>query len=102
MPITVKPGTRLLSAVDETEMIVVKANGDLDLTIGGAAPVTSAEERTMSGPMAGFDSGSLIGKRYVDQSDIVELLCTKAGAGVPALDGVSMQIKTAKALPASD
>jgi hypothetical protein len=43
-----------------------------------------------------------MGKRYVDADDTVELLCTKAGDGLPAVDGRLMQLKEAKALPASD
>ena len=39
-----------------------------------------------------------MGKRYVDDGDTIELLCTKAGDGVPALGGVPLQLKEAKAL----
>jgi hypothetical protein len=43
-----------------------------------------------------------MGKRYVDEADSVELLCTKPGDGLPALDGEVLQLKDAKPLPASD
>ena len=46
--------------------------------------------------------GAAIGKRYVDEDDTVELLCTKPGEGVPALGGRPLTIKEAKPLPASD
>ena len=50
MSIALKPGTRLFSAVCTTEMITVKAPaGEIDLTIGGAAPVANAAERDGSG-----------------------------------------------------
>lgn len=104
MSITLKPGTRLFSAVCTTEMIAVKAPaGEVDLTIGGAAPVSSVADRDSSGRVAdGHGGGVSMGKRYVDDADSVELLCTKAGDGVPALDGVLLVLKEAKALPASD
>ncbi len=104
MPIALKPGTRLFSAVCVTEMITVKAPaGEVELTIGGAPPVSSAAERDGSGSVAeGHGGGVAMGKRYVDDDDTVELLCTKAGDGVPAIGGVALVLKETKALPASD
>lgn len=103
MTTQLKAGARLFSAVCSTEMITVKAPADpVELTIGGAAPVASADERTGGEPVAGHDGGTAMGKRYVDEGDTIELLCTKPGPGVPALDGQPLQIKSAKALPASD
>jgi hypothetical protein len=101
---TLKPGARLFSAVCTTEMIVVKApSGEADITIGGAAPVASAAERAGGGVVAdGHGGGAAMGKRYVDDAGTIELLCTKAGDGVPALGAEVLQVKEAKALPASD
>ncbi len=49
------------------------------------------------------DSGeTLIGKRYVNEDESLELLCTKGGAGTLALDGTPLEIKQAKQLPSSD
>ena len=50
----------------------------------------------------GFDQGTLIGKRYVDAEEKVELLCTKGGKGSLVLNGAPMGIKQAKQLPSSD
>jgi len=85
-------------------MIAVRApGGDVAVTIGGAEPVLDAAERDASAsPSDGHDSGTLMGKRYVDEANTVELLCTKPGAGAPAIDGVLLAIKDAKPLPASD
>jgi hypothetical protein len=104
MAMTLKPGTRLLSAVCATEMIAVKAPaGEVELTIGGVAPVASAAERTDGGEVAaGHGGGASMGKRYVDEAETIELLCTKPGEGVPALNGELLQLKEAKPLPASD
>jgi hypothetical protein len=104
MSIKLKPGARLFSAVCSTEMIAVKAPADpVDVTIGGVAPVLSAADRDGSGSVVdGHGGGAAMGKRYVDQAETVELLCTKAGEGVPAIAGELLQHKEAKALPASD
>ncbi len=45
MSLTIKPGTRLFSAVCETEMIAVKAPADaIEITIGGAPALTEAAD----------------------------------------------------------
>lgn len=105
MPLTLKPGVRLFSTVCSTSLIVVKAPvAPVAFTIGGVEPLTAAGASTPStqGPLAGHDGGTAIGKRYVDGSGSIELVCTQAGAGTPAVDGVTMHIKETKPLPASD
>jgi hypothetical protein len=104
MSMTLKPGARLFSAVCVTEMIAVKAPpGEVDITIGGVAPIGSAAERDGSAAaVAGHADGVSMGKRYVDEAESIELLCTKAGEGAPAIGGELLQLKEAKALPASD
>jgi len=103
MSLTIKPGTRLFSAVDATELIAVKAPADpIELTIGGHPAVLSADERSEGTPADGHDGGVAMGKRYVDAADTIELLATKAGASVPALGGELLVLKEAKPLPASD
>lgn len=104
MSLTIKPGTRLFSVVCATELIVVKAGDhDVDVTIGGAEPVTVAGDRSTGGDVAaGHGGGTAIGKRYVDSAGTIELLVTKPGEGVPAVGGELLTIKDAKPLPASD
>jgi hypothetical protein len=94
-----KPGTRLKSAACATEVMVIKCGGG-SIECGGAP---MADDASGDGsPAADFASGTLIGKRYVDAAGTVELLCVKPGAGSLALDGVLLQLKEAKPLPASD
>ncbi len=45
---------------------------------------------------------TLIGKRYVNADESLELLCTKGGKGSLSLDGVALEIKQARQLPSSD
>lgn len=98
-----KPGTRLRSAVCETEVVIVKAPaGSLDLRCGGHPMLSVDEERDGSTPEPGFDEGTLMGKRYTDDSGELELLCTKPGASSLSLGDERLALKDAKPLPSSD
>jgi hypothetical protein len=57
---------------------------------------------TRPAPTPDTEPGTLIGKRYVDARDALELLCTYSGRGELCCDGAPMTLKSAKALPASD
>jgi hypothetical protein len=99
-----KAGTRLKSAVCETQVMVVKApSGDVDLTCGGAPMLALDADpepgATLDPAKAG---GTLLGKRYADEDQGIELLCTKPGAGSLWLGGTPLEFKQAKALPSSD
>ena len=104
MPMTLKPGARLFSAGRTTELFAAEVpTAEVDLTIGGVAPVGSIAERTQLGVVAEGHTGvAATGKRYVDSADTIELLCTKADDGVPALGCELLLLKEAKSLPASD
>jgi hypothetical protein len=104
MSLSLKPGARLYSDVCTTELIAVKAPAEpVELTIGGSPALTNPGDRTGSGTLAeGHSGGTAMGKRYVDEAETIELLCTKAGDGAPAVNGVLLQLKEAKPLPASD
>jgi hypothetical protein len=52
-------------------------------------------------PDSAFASGSLMGKRYVDEGG-AEVLVTKAGAGTLSVGETALSLKEAKPLPASD
>lgn len=95
-----KPGTRLKSAVCDTEVMVIRcAEGTIEC--GGAAmgETKPAEAGEISADHA---NGTLMGKRYVDADGKYELLCVKPGKGSLSVDGVALSVKDAKPLPASD
>jgi hypothetical protein len=95
-----KPGTKLKSAVCDTEVMVIRG-GDAVAQCGGAPMTeTRAAERGTIDPA--FAQGTKIGKRYVDAAGKYELLCVKAGQGTLTIGGVALQIKDAKPLPSSD
>lgn len=98
-----KAGTRMKSAVCTTEAMVIAASGDdLNLTCGGVAVIGATEQPTGGEIVAGHAAGTLLGKRYVNESGTIELLCTKPGDGSLALNGEVLILKEAKALPSSD
>jgi hypothetical protein len=99
--VTIKPGARFKSAVCDTEVMVVKGGGELDLRCGGAALINPAESGAGE-PEAVLAGGSLIGKRYVTVDGAVELLCIRGGAGSLSLGNAPLEIKQAEALPSSD
>ena len=100
----VKPGARLRSVACETEVVVVKGPpGEVDLRCGGAPMLAIGEagdSRSLPGPS--FDQGTVVGKRYVNDDESVEVLCTKPGAGSLSLGDVALCVRGAKPLPASD
>ena len=98
-----KAGTRLRSAVDAVEAIIVKAQGDVDLRCGGH-PMLPAGADAPAGitVVAGFDKGTLLGKRYVNESGDLEVLCTKPGESSLSVGDEPLEIKEAKPLPSSD
>ena len=100
--ISLKPGGRFKSAVCETQVMVIKApGGELALDCGGAPMI--APTASGSGALdAALSGDTLIGKRYVNADESLELLCTKGGKGTLTLDGTPLEIKQAKQLPSSD
>ncbi len=95
-----KPGTRLKSAVCDTEVMVIRCSDGV-IQCGG---VPMGEVRPAEAAALGADhaNGTLMGKRYVDAAGAYELLCVKPGKGSLAVNGVALVTKDAKPLPASD
>lgn len=63
------------------------------------APATSSAQAS---PPGATPHVTLIGKRYVDATGTLEVLCTSSGTGELTCDGAPMTLKAAKPLPASD
>lgn len=95
-----KPGTKLKSAVCDTEVMVVRA-ADAVIECGGLpmAEDRPAERKPVN---PAFAEGTRIGKRYVNAAGTVELLCVKPGQGSLSIAGETLKVKDAKPLPASD
>ncbi|MFD4876171.1 hypothetical protein ACFWOB_22810 [Streptomyces sp. NPDC058420] len=99
---TLRPGDQLASTVCGTRVVVIRAPAAAppQLACGGSPLVPAAEAPPAKPGPAG--TTTLIGKRYVDTTGTLELLCTASGAGELTCDGAPMTLKAAKPLPASD
>jgi hypothetical protein len=95
-----KPGTKLKSAVDDTEVMVIRGT-DAVVECGGA-PMAEEKPAQLGTLNPDFAAGTMMGKRYVDAASTVELLCVKPGKGSLAINGTPLQVKDAKPLPSSD
>ena len=96
-------GSRWRSAVDTTEVIVVRApTAEVELSCGGAPMVPVGTEAPGGAIAEDHHAGTQLGKRYVDDEAGIEVLCTKAGEGSLALSGRALVLKEAKPLPSSD
>jgi len=98
-----KPGSRLRSRVSDAEFVVMRASDrDMNLTSGGVDTVeldSDAPRLEIGDDQLGE---ALMGKRYVDEIDAFEVLCTKPGVGGLAIDGRPLHLKSPKPLPSSD
>ena len=102
--VVLKAGTRLKSAVCDTQIMVLRVPS-VALEIGcGGHPMLPMQDNAPAGVVldAAFAEPSLTGKRYVDDGETMEFLCTKGGAGALSLNGARLAVKQAKALPSSD
>ncbi|MET9969423.1 hypothetical protein ABZZ80_26715 [Streptomyces sp. NPDC006356] len=97
-----RPGDQLACAIGTTRVIVIRAPQDAAGAIEcGGSPMVPATGAPAPSP-PGEQPGTLVGKRYVDPADTLELLCTASGAGQLTYGGEPLTIKAPKALPASD
>jgi len=95
-----KAGTKLKSAVCDTEVMVIRGSDAIVECGGSPMDVERPAQRGTLNPT--FSEGTKIGKRYVDAAGTVEFLCVKAGQGSLSIGGVALQVKDAKPLPSSD
>jgi hypothetical protein len=100
-----RTGQTLVSQVDDTTVVVVRAAaGDVEVSCGGTAMVDAkaGAGAAKGSPDPALLDGTLIGKRYADDDLGVELLVTKPGQGTLAVNGTPLPVKGARPLPASD
>jgi hypothetical protein len=97
---SVRPGTRLWSSASSASVVVVRAPAEPVLLTCDGRPLQETERPP--GADAPDAPTILLGKRYGDRDSGLEVLCTRAGAGVLAVDGRPLEQLGARALPASD
>ena len=108
-----RPGDQFVSTGGGVRIVIVRAPSGVPPVIacGGEPMVPASGVPRQSGHRpssagveggAGAEAETLIGKRYVDVEETLEVLCVSSGPGVLSCDGVPMTVKAAKPLPASD
>lgn len=98
----IKAGMKLSSTVCDTQIMVLRVPaGDIEITCGGAA-MQDNEPDSKGDVASDAAGGTLVGKRYVDEAETMEFLCTRGGDGGLAVNGVNLDVKQAKRLPSSD
>jgi hypothetical protein len=96
-----KTGTRLVSTVCDTEVMVVRG-ADVKLACGGAPMVEQGTERAGGAPADGLDTGTELGKRYTHAASGLQVLCVKPGRGTLSVADEPLEQVASKQLPSSD
>jgi hypothetical protein len=94
-----KPGTRLKSTVCDAEFMIIKAGDSDELSCGGAAFDESPDKKEGD---ADKMNGCVIGKRYINADETIEVLCVKTGEGSLYCNDEELMTKDTKKLPSSD
>jgi hypothetical protein len=104
MAMRLKVGQTLRSRTDQTAVIVVRAAAEeVEVTCGGWPMVGTPDAAADRQPPADrATEGTQLGKRYVDASGAIELLCIKPGSGTLAVNDAPLTVQAPRALPSSD
>ncbi len=94
-----KTGSRLKSAVCDAEVMITKISAGTNLACGGA-PMSASPEPAEGDPDK--MNGCLIGKRYINADETIEVLCVKSGDGSLYFEDEELMTKDTKKLPSSD
>jgi len=97
-----KPGTKLSSTVCKTQIMVLRAPAEeLEISCGGG-PMQVGDPEELNAIDDTQSGGTLVGKRYTDEAETMEFLCTRGGDGSVSVAGYTIDVKAAKKLPSSD
>ena len=101
MGVIVKAGIKLSSTVCQTQIMALRVpSEEIEITCGGAPMTTDDDEK--GDINSDFAGGTLVGKRYVNEGETMEFLCTRGGDGTVQVNGTTLNVKQAKQLPSSD
>lgn len=98
------PGKRLHSQVDDTEVIVVRTDDEVDELQCGGHPMVDVSVPSIRRLVPQHDAmtGNQLGKRYTLPDSRLEILVTNPGQGTLSAAGRPLYTKEARPLPASD
>jgi len=99
-----KVGSRWRSSAGVELVVVRPPTAEVGLECGGEPmePLQASTPPASPPVSAAGDLDIRLGKRYVNQTFGIEVLCTKAGTGPLSVSGEPMVIKDAAPLPSSD
>jgi hypothetical protein len=96
-----KPGIKLSSRVCKTQIMILRIPAvEMEIFCGGL-PMVIGDPAEFE-ELQGENNGTLVGKRYTDETETMEFLCTRGREGTIAVSGHKIDIKSAKKLPSSD
>ena len=81
---------------------IAAARGSVAKELGGAAMVDATQDADRVDINPDHAVGIVIGKRYINEDESLEVLCVKAGDGSLAVNGDLLLQKDTKALPKTD
>ena len=96
-----RPGTRLYSTACDTEVMVIRCGATSQVFCGGL-PMSDKDAPDKGTIDTNLAEGTLMGKRYVDPSNTLELLCVNPGKGRLTCGDEVLREKETKKLPSSD
>jgi hypothetical protein len=100
---TLKPGSRWKSVTCGAEAVVIRPPTAPGLPQCGGHDMVPLGDAVDPRPVVeGFGAGCALGKRYRDDPDGIELLCTRAGAGTLGFGGVPLTMVATRQLPSTD
>ncbi len=97
-----KVGMKLHSAVCHTQIMILRLPGEEVTFSCNGVPMEQAEVVNKVPNVNEFGEGTLTGKRYTNEEESVECLCTKGCKGTIEMNDSPLNIKQAKRLPSSD
>lgn len=97
-----RTGTRLYSACCTTQVVLMATYDTNELRCGGHPMLEAEPAEITSTPVPGQDTGTQLGKRYVDEESGVSVLCVRGGTGSLSVAGRDLLMPQAKLLPSSD
>ena len=101
--VAIKAGTRLRSAVGETEIIIIRSVArEIDLRCGGTAMVVAGSDEPTGSAAEGLAEQTNAGTRYSDDGTGIEVLVTRGGVGTLSVGADALARKAPNRLPSSD
>ena len=98
----IKAGMKLNSTVSDAQIMVLIIPKKKIMIQCGGYPMQIDKVTIKQEFDPEFLGDILTGKRYINETETIEILCTQGGEGLLSYDGETLSVKVAKRLPSSD